>query len=262
MFGHHRAACPEAGVLEKSSFPRARRSASLQGGRRSGLLEHVRPRHGPGNFQRAGRAQAGDRGGRSDIVARSPVGHRHDDGVSSQEGWDGQAKSCKPRRCRSGGVARRRKEATFPELSGENGRARLVVLAAEVGARWNSETAQFITALADARAQEVPLVLQGRAQAAWGRRWSAILACTAARAFCVSSLDCRPPGGTGEAIPSVHEVMKRFSERTRQDMINIAQIKTVVLGWNLGMWCYATRVSSNLIIGVVGLVRRRNETLL
>ena len=45
-------------------------------------------------------------------------------------------------------VARRRKEATYPELSGENGRARLVVLAAEVGGRWNRETAQFITGLA------------------------------------------------------------------------------------------------------------------
>ena len=100
-------------------------------------------------------------------------------------------------------VARRRKEATYPELSGENGSARLVVLAAEVGGRWNRETAQFITAFAKARAQEVPLVLQGRAEAAWVRRWSAILACTAARL-----LDCRPPGGTGETIPSVHEVMR------------------------------------------------------
>ena len=88
-------------------------------------------------------------------------------------------------------VARRRKEATYPELSGEGGRARLVVLAAEVGARWNTEMAQFLTALAKARAQEVPLLLQGRAEAAWVRRWSAILACTAARALSVSLLDCR-----------------------------------------------------------------------
>ena len=79
-------------------------------------------------------------------------------------------------------VAPRRKETTYPELSGEGGRARLVVLAAEVGGRWNSETAQFLTALARARAQEVPLVLHGWAEAAWVR-WSAILACTAARAF-------------------------------------------------------------------------------
>ena len=64
--------------------------------------------------------------------------------------------------------------------------------------------AQFITALAGARAQEVPLVLQGRAEAAWVRRWSAILACTAARAFSLSLLDSRPlvdsrpVGGSGD----------------------------------------------------------------
>ena len=71
--------------------------------------------------------------------------------------------------------ARRRKEATYPELSGEGGRARLVVLAAEVGGRWSVETAQFLTALAKARAEEVPLVLQGRAEAAWVRRWERYL---------------------------------------------------------------------------------------
>ena len=77
-------------------------------------------------------------------------------------------------------VGRRRKEATCPELSGEGGRARLVVLAAEVGGRWSAETAQFLTALANARAQEeVPLILQGRAEIAWVRWWSAILACAA-----------------------------------------------------------------------------------
>ena len=35
--------------------------------------------------------------------------------------------------------ARRRKERTCPELSGEGERARLVVLGAEVGGRWSSE---------------------------------------------------------------------------------------------------------------------------
>ena len=105
-------------------------------------------------------------------------------------------------------AARRKKETTYPELAGEGGRARLVVLAAEVGGRWNVETAQFLTALARARAQEVPFVLQGRAEAAWVRRWSAILACTAVRAFTVSLLDSRPGVGKGEPIPSVHEVMR------------------------------------------------------
>ena len=36
--------------------------------------------------------------------------------------------------------ARRRKEGVYPELSGAHGRARLVVLANEVGGRWSLET--------------------------------------------------------------------------------------------------------------------------
>ena len=99
-------------------------------------------------------------------------------------------------------------EGTNPELSGEGGRARLVVLAAEVGGRWSAETAQFLTALAKVRAQEVPLVLQGRAESAWVRRWSAILACTATRAFAMSLSDRRPVSGSDAVVPSVSEVMR------------------------------------------------------
>ena len=105
-------------------------------------------------------------------------------------------------------AARKRKEDTYPELTGENGRTRLVVLAAEVGGRWSGETAQFLCALAKARAQSVPLNLQGRMEAAWLRRWSAILACSAARSFAVSLLDRNPTPGTGDAVPSVHEVLR------------------------------------------------------
>ena len=42
-------------------------------------------------------------------------------------------------------AARRRKERTYPELAGEGGRARLLVLAGEVGGRWSSETASFLS---------------------------------------------------------------------------------------------------------------------
>ena len=49
--------------------------------------------------------------------------------------------------------------------------------------RWSYETAQFLNALAEARSQSVPLILQG-AEAAWLRR-SAVLVCSAARAFAV-----------------------------------------------------------------------------
>ena len=68
-------------------------------------------------------------------------------------------------------VARRR----YPELAGDGGTARLVVLAGEVGGRFSAETAQ----------RDV----QGGAQAAWMRWWSSILACAAARAFAFSLLD-------------------------------------------------------------------------
>ena len=44
------------------------------------------------------------------------------------------------------------KKEPYPELSGEGGRARLVVLAAEVGGWWSEETAKFLAALANAKA--------------------------------------------------------------------------------------------------------------
>ena len=40
--------------------------------------------------------------------------------------------------------ARRRKARTYPELTGQGGRARLVVLAGETGGRWSNETASFL----------------------------------------------------------------------------------------------------------------------
>ena len=54
----------------------------------------------------------------------------------------------RPRAARKGGAAlddaRAWKEVTYPELVGEGSRAKLVVLAAEVGGRWSAEAAQFI----------------------------------------------------------------------------------------------------------------------
>ena len=47
-------------------------------------------------------------------------------------------------------AARRRKAARYPELAGQHGRARLVVLASEVGGRWSEECRQFLCLLAKA----------------------------------------------------------------------------------------------------------------
>ena len=103
------------------------------------------------------------------------------------------------------GMARRRKERTYPELAGEGGRARLVVLGAEVGRRWSTETAQFLWALAWAKVRELPEELQGDARRAWSRRWNMVLGCAAARAVAMSLL---VPGGYDGAAPSVHDVVR------------------------------------------------------
>ena len=52
--------------------------------------------------------------------------------------------------------ARRTKERTYPELTGEQGRARLVVLACETGGRWSEEAQSFVRHLALARARLEP----------------------------------------------------------------------------------------------------------
>ena len=73
--------------------------------------------------------------------------------------------------------AHRLKHRTYPELSGSQGRARLVVLAAEVGGRWSEEARSFVSQLARAKVRSLPRVLRGRARQAWQHRWSAILSC-------------------------------------------------------------------------------------
>ena len=106
--------------------------------------------------------------------------------------WDGTARA---RAANHDGAAledaRRRKQA------GEGGRARLVVLAVEVG---GSGAAQFLTALAKACAQEVPQVLQGRAETAWVKQWSAILACTAAWSLAQARGPFGPRGFEGSSL--------------------------------------------------------------
>ena len=85
--------------------------------------------------------------------------------------------------------ARRRKERTYHEPSGAHGRARLVVLACEVGGRWSSETQAFLRQLVKAKTRHVPPALRTSAKLAWLWRWSTILACASARAFAVSLLE-------------------------------------------------------------------------
>ena len=207
-FGHHRAACQVAGVLGRRGFPLE--CAAAQVCRKAGarvttnMLVHDMDL---GHFDAldARRLEVVADGltlwrGAQLAIDTTLVSPLKADGTARNRAAD-----------RDGAVlveARRRKERTYPELSGEGGRARLVVLAAEVGGRWSTETAQFLSSLANARAQSEPTILRGRTAAAWNRRWSAMLACSAARAFAVSHLDRRSTPGTGDMIPSAQEVFR------------------------------------------------------
>ena len=64
------------------------------------------------------------------------------------------------------GFTERRKERQNPELVGPWSRARLVVLAVEVGGRWSAETVPFWPQLAKAKSRET-LLFQKRAEQAW-----------------------------------------------------------------------------------------------
>ena len=98
-------------------------------------------------------------------------------------------------------VARRRKERAYPELVGTRSRAKLVVLAGEVGGRWSEETATFLRLLAVARARSESALMRRRAEQAWRMRWGGMLACAAARAFAASLLEQRSNVG-GDGIPT------------------------------------------------------------
>ena len=82
-------------------------------------------------------------------------------------------------------AARRKKEATYPELLGQRRRAQLVVIAVEVGGRWSPETRSFFSQLAGARARgERPLGGLRAAEQAWRMRWGAMFACPARHPLC------------------------------------------------------------------------------
>ena len=107
-------------------------------------------------------------------------------------------------------TARRRKEATYPELVGPRSRAKLVVLALEVGGRWSTETATFLTLLAAARARSESALMRRRVEQAWRMRWAGILGCAAARAFASSLLEQRPSGGVDGVTPLLPDLLSDF----------------------------------------------------
>ena len=92
-------------------------------------------------------------------------------------------------------AARRRKERRYPELVGPRSRARLVVLAVEVGGRWSAETNSFLAQLAKAKARQETPLLRKRAEQAWRVRSAGIFACAAAKAVASSLLELKVSHG-------------------------------------------------------------------
>ena len=122
--------------------------------------------------------------------------------------------SARPHAANVDGVAltasRRRKELTYPELVEPRSRARLVVLAGEVGGRWSAETTSFLRLLAEARARSETPLTRRRVEQAWRIRWGCMLVCAAGRAFAASLLDQRVPVGSDGNTPQSHEVVSDF----------------------------------------------------
>ena len=96
---------------------------------------------------------------------------------------------------------------TEPSLAQVHGRARLVVLACEVGGRWSGESLPFLHLVAEAKVRDEPEEFRDLVEKAWMTR-SSLLACTAARALALSLLERRCAPGCDGCAPSTSEVVR------------------------------------------------------
>ena len=204
--GHHRAACARAGVLGRRGFALesvAARTCREAGGRvRTNML--VRDMDLDVPIADARRLEVVVDGlplqGGAQLAADTTlVCALHADGRPRLGAAKHDGVALK--------VARRKKSTVYPELVGPHSRAKLVVLAAEVGGRWSEETRVFLSQLASARARsELPLTRR-RAEQAWRLRWGAMWACAVAKAVASSLLDLLDSHGGDGKTPTTHEVV-------------------------------------------------------
>ena len=197
VLGHHRAACGTAGVLGQSWLgPGERRSTCVSRGRRTCSSERPCARHGPPRVQPA-------RWTLEVVVDGLPLWNGAqlaiDTTVVSPVRSDGTVRAGTASiKGKALDVAKARKARRYPELSGEHGRARLVVLVTEVGGRWSKEAATFLCSLATAKARDAPFALGGSVRAAWLRRWQGMLE---------SLLEGPAMGGVDGPTPSTNDVL-------------------------------------------------------
>ena len=148
VFGHHHAACSRVGELGKRGF--AAESAVAQVCREGGArvstnvmlrdLDISPPHSSDGRRLEVVAEGLCVFGGCQLALDATIVSALHGDGTHRRKAdvEDGVALK----------EARRSKEATYPELCRGDGRARLVVIAGEVGGRWSQETKDFLWSLA------------------------------------------------------------------------------------------------------------------
>ena len=201
-FGHHRAACSVAGVLGRRGFALESVGARIcrEAGARVSTNVFVRDLDllAP-NARRLEIVAEGLPlfGGAQLAVDTTMVSAHHCDGTARAAPVVGVALT----------EARRRKERAYPELVGPRSRAKLVVLAGEVGERWSAETTMFLR-LAAARARCESALLR-RAEQAWRMRWGAMLAASA-HAFAASLLEQRSNGAGDGDPPLLSDVLSDF----------------------------------------------------
>ena len=153
-----------------------RRSTRLQRGRRVSDYERPSPGSGPASQNRS-RQSPFRSGGRW-----TPLFHGAQFAIETTMVSPVRMDGSPRRQCATTDVAamaqaRVRKERTNPELAQGHGRARLVVVACEVGGRWSDEALSFLNSLANAEVRDKPEHFKKIVKASWLRRWKALLAC-------------------------------------------------------------------------------------
>ena len=107
--------------------------------------------------------------------------------------------------------ARRRKATRYPEV-GSNG-TRLVVLACEVGGRWNDEALSFVRRLVRIRSRQAPPLLRPAVASAFARRWWSMLSIAVQDALSATllGLPLGPLSGCGDsAEPFTADVLTTY----------------------------------------------------
>ena len=106
-------------------------------------------------------------------------------------------------------AAEARKEVRYPELC-NNPAAQLVVLACETGGRWSEQAAEFVMALARAKARAAPAALSATAVLCWHRRWCGMMAVAAQAALAATLLGSEPWAAAGRDgyVPGLDQVLE------------------------------------------------------